>query len=109
MSRQAERKLMLERAFKKWWLSINSYEMLEDFVWRRSTYDYLLGPLLVTDPMFEMEPEDTQDGSPQTTLSFTGDEIQDKYKTQKDDGHTPVSDDDCRTMCASSCSGLAVD
>ncbi len=43
------------------------------------------------DPRFEMEPEDIQDGSQQTTLSFAGDEIQGENKTQKDDGHTPVS------------------
>ncbi len=69
MSRQAERKLMLEQAFKKWQLSINSYEMLEDFLWRRSTNDYLLGPLVI-DPMFEMEPEDTR-ADPRRPLSVS--------------------------------------
>ncbi len=53
------------------------------------------------DPKFKMEQEDTQDGSPQTTLSFAVDEIlEDENKTQKYDGHTPASNVDYETMCA---------
>ncbi len=71
---------MLEQAFKKWELSIRSYLVEEDFLWCRPTYNYLLGPF----------------------PGFAGKKIQDGNKTQKVDGHTPVSDDDYGTMCASS-------
>ncbi len=42
--------------------------------------------------------EDPQGGSPEITLSFVGNEIQVENETQEDEGHTPVLDDDYRTL-----------
>ncbi len=61
-----ERKLKVAQAFEKWRLTISSHEVEEDFLRLRSGSDHLLGPLVVV-PRFEMEPENTQDGSPKTS------------------------------------------
>ncbi len=45
--------------------------------------------------------EFTLNESPEITFSFACDEIQDENKTQEDEAHTPVSDDDYKAMCAS--------
>ncbi len=58
MSSQEERKLNIAQAFEKWQLTISTHEEEEHFLWFRSEYDDLLGPLVI-DPRFEMEPDDT--------------------------------------------------
>ncbi len=67
MTEAEVRKLKIGQAFEKWQLTISSRKEEEDFLRLRSSYDELLGPLVI-DPRFEMEPEDRTD--PQRLLPF---------------------------------------